>query len=83
MGRFDKKIVFLTGSGGGIGRAIAERFAREGAVIVLTDIDNDALLETLGIIKDNSPHSVIYKLDVTDENMIRDVVKKIINKFGK
>lgn len=83
MGRFDEKIVFLTGSGGGIGRAIAERFAREGAVIVLTDIDNDALLETLGIIKDNSPHSVIYKLDVTDENMIRDVVKKVINKFGK
>ncbi len=82
MGRVEGKITFLTGAGRGIGRAIAEKFAREGAILVLTDINEEALSETLDVVKEFSPPSIAYKLDVTDESMISDVVKRVIDKFG-
>ena len=83
MGKVEGKITFLTGSGRGIGRAIAEKFAKEGAIMVLTDIDKEALMETLEIVKKYSPSSVAYELDVTNEKMVQDTVKKTIEKFGR
>ncbi len=83
MGRVEGKITFLTGSGRGIGRAIAEKFAKEGAIMVLTDIDKEALMETLEIVKKYSPSSVAYELDVTNEKMVQDTVRKTIEKFGR
>ena len=83
MGKVDGKVAFLTGSGRGIGRAIAERFAKEGAIMVLTDINEDALSETLELVKKYSPSSTSYKLDVTNEKMVQEVVKKVIDNFGR
>ncbi len=83
MGRVEGKITFLTGSGRGIGRAIAEKFAKEGAIMVLTDIDKEALMETLEIVRKYSPSSVAYELDVTNEKMVQDTVRKTIEKFGR
>src|SRR5262245_54696736 len=42
MGAIDNKIAIVTGAGGGIGGAIAKRFAREGAKLAVADIDADA-----------------------------------------
>lgn len=83
MGRVDGKVTFLTGSGRGIGRAIAERFAKEGAIMVLTDINEEVLSETLDLVKKYSPSSISYKLDVTNEKMVQEVVKKVIDAFGR
>ncbi len=83
MGKVDDKVTFLTGSGRGIGRAIAERFAREGAIMVLTDINEDTLSETLDLVKKYSPSSISYKLDVTNEKMVQEVVKKVVDAFGR
>ena len=43
MGKFEGKVVFVTGSAMGIGKAIATKFAREGAHVVCTDIGRDSL----------------------------------------
>ncbi len=83
MGKVDGKVTFLTGSGRGIGRAIAERFAKEGAIMVLTDINEEALSETLELVRKYSPSSISYKLDVTNEKMVQEVVKKVIDAFGR
>lgn len=78
------KIAIITGSGGGIGKAIAEKLASEGACIVLTDINEERLTATatafykqLG--KDSSTHVL---LDVTKEDDIVQGYEKIVLAFG-
>tara|TARA_Y100001970_G_scaffold27023_1_gene32825 strand:- start:981 stop:1706 length:726 start_codon:yes stop_codon:yes gene_type:complete len=64
----DKK-VFITAAGQGIGRAIAERFVREGALVTATDINPDALSTLKG-----SSNRI---LDVTDKKSLEDSIKDI------
>ncbi len=78
------KIAIITGSGGGIGKAIAEKLAAEGACIVLTDINEDRLADTsIDFVKkfgsDNSTHIL---MDVTKEEEITQGYQEIILAFG-
>ena len=81
--RFEGKIVMITGSARGIGKAIAKAFAEEGASLALTDIDVDALSETFDEIRRSSPDSRAYQIDVTREDVVAKTVKKILNDFGR
>ncbi len=47
------KVALVTGSAGGIGLGIARRFAREGAKIVICDMDGDRLLEAAGAVEED------------------------------
>ncbi len=83
MGKVENKVAFLTGSGRGIGRKIAEKFAQEGAIMALTDINEEALSETFDIVRKHSPQSKAYLMDVTNEKMVQETVKKVIDEFGR
>lgn len=74
------KVALVTGSGGGIGKAIADKLAAEGANIVLTDIAEDRLKEALGTYKRDQAVSAVC--DVTSRNSIRDAFKKATLAFG-
>tara|TARA_Y100000994_G_C15644065_1_gene422502 strand:+ start:530 stop:1255 length:726 start_codon:yes stop_codon:yes gene_type:complete len=63
------KIVFITAAGQGIGRAIAERFIKEGAIVTATDINADTL-STL-----NGSNNQV--LDVTKKNKLEDLINNI------
>lgn len=80
--RFEGKVVFVTGSARGIGRAIALEFAKEGALMALGDKDFDELERTLKEVRKYSGKSRAYELDVTKEDMVKKVVKEIIEDFG-
>lgn len=78
------KVALVTGSGGGIGKAIAEKLAAEGACIVLTDINDERLAATAQDFKskfgnDNLTHIL---MDVTKEEEINQAYEKIILDFG-
>jgi len=75
-----RKVAFVTGAGGGIGKAIADKLAAEGANVVLTDINEESLIEANKTFKrDVSTYAVC---DVTNTNSIADAYKKACLEFG-
>ncbi|AFG34372.1 beta-ketoacyl-ACP reductase [Fervidobacterium pennivorans subsp. shakshaketiis] len=72
--RLDGKVCIITGAGSGIGRAAAELFAKEGAIVIACDVNETSY---------ENPNIHFYKLDVTDRNRIAEVVKDVVEKFGK
>ncbi len=69
--RFEKKIVVITGAGGGLGRAAALGFAAEGAHLVLCDIDQKLMDETAALIAKDGGTSSSHKFDMSDEAAIK------------
>jgi len=75
-----RKVAFITGAGGGIGKAIADKLAAEGANIVLTDIAEDRLQEALDTYKrDVAAYAVC---DVTKKESIQQAYEKACLEFG-
>ena len=75
-----RKVAFVTGAGGGIGKAIADKLAAEGANVVLTDINEDSLIEANATYKrDVSTYAIC---DVTNTGSIAAAYKKACVEFG-
>ena len=79
------KVAMITGAGGPMGRAIAKRFYDEGAKLVLTDISENRLLQTIEILtEENNNRDITYsRSNVLDYEEIKTVVEKGINKYKK
>jgi len=78
------RVALVTGSGGGIGKAIAKKFAEEGACVIINDINEERISETVSefeklFTKDNVAS---VKLDVTDQQTIEEAVKAAALEFG-
>jgi len=78
------KIALVTGSAGGIGKAIAKRFAQEGAVVVLNDLNQerlaDAKAEFVGLFGADNVTTAV--LDVTNQEQIEEALKVAVLAFG-
>ncbi|PSL01662.1 bifunctional aldolase/short-chain dehydrogenase [Cecembia rubra] len=75
-----RKVALITGSAGGIGKAIADKFAAEGACVVISDIDEDRLTNAR---KDFGKDAAIaVKLDVLDNDTIAQAYKEACLAFG-
>ncbi|WP_044505783.1 SDR family NAD(P)-dependent oxidoreductase [Gordonia sp. KTR9] len=79
MTTFDNKSVVVTGAGGGIGAAIARRFAAQGARVLVADIDGDAAARVAGDIGDTA---VGAEVDVTDAAQVEAVIGRAADEFG-
>lgn len=80
--KFENKTVVITGAGSGIGRATAICFAKEGAHIVLADINAESAEETAALIKDETGKAVVWKTDVSDPGSVQELVAFTIKTFG-
>jgi 3(or 17)beta-hydroxysteroid dehydrogenase len=79
MGRVEGKVAIVTGAAQGLGAADARMLAKEGAKVVLTDVN-----ETLGRATSASiPGSIFLKHDVRDEDQWKSVVTETMRHFGK
>ncbi len=72
----------VTGGGSGIGRACARTLAREGAQVVVTDIDAQGMAGTVEAIEAASGSALALAHDVTDEDAWRDVLKTVQARYG-
>lgn len=80
MRKFEGLTVLVTGASGGFGRRAAERFAAQGARLVLSDLDEDRLRETAEAL---DAETAILAGDISDEHLSKDLVALAISRFGK
>jgi 3-oxoacyl-[acyl-carrier protein] reductase len=72
----------VTGGGQGIGRAISEVFASEGAMVIVADIDTEAGGETVDSIRDDGGRATFVETDVTDQRDVDTAVEACVDTYG-
>ena len=82
MGLLRNKSGLVTGSGMGIGRAIALTYAREGASVLVADFNPEAGQQTVNLIKDAGGNSAFFQADVSDESAVKKMVEACVEEFG-
>jgi NAD(P)-dependent dehydrogenase (short-subunit alcohol dehydrogenase family) len=76
-------VSIVTGSGGtGCGRAIAQRFAKNGAAVVVADINEQGGNETVRLIQTGGGNAAFFRADVRDEHQVRDLITFAEHTFG-
>jgi 3-oxoacyl-[acyl-carrier protein] reductase len=83
MGTLDGKVALVSGSGRGIGRAVAEKFAAEGARIVVNDLDKDVAEEVTAQLRDSGAQSVACIGSVTDPDFAGQFVQTALDTYGR
>ena len=81
--RVRNKVAVVTGAGSGIGKAIATRLAVEGAVVVVADIDDDAMSSTVDELTAAGQEARGFKVDVSQSAQTKDVMHAIVQSLGR
>lgn len=83
MGKLTDKVAIITGSGAGIGKAIASLYAKEGAKVVIADFNETALNETVKELQAENLQAFGVKVDVSKEADVQKMVDETIEKYGR
>jgi NAD(P)-dependent dehydrogenase (short-subunit alcohol dehydrogenase family) len=81
--RFDGRVVVVSGAGGGIGRATAQRLASEGAAVACLDVRVDKNDETASQIIATGGSALAIACDLTDPEAVPDAVERVISSFDR
>jgi 2-hydroxycyclohexanecarboxyl-CoA dehydrogenase len=81
--RLKNKVAIVTGAGRGIGNAIAKNFSKEGAKIVVADLDLGAAASTAGEIEAGGGDALAVEVDVANSASVGAMIKEAMVKFGR
>ncbi|MFC4257523.1 3-hydroxybutyrate dehydrogenase [Marinobacter lacisalsi] len=80
--RLKDRTALITGAGRGIGRAIAEHYAREGARVAVADLDPDTANDVARAIREGGGEAMALAMDVTDEQAVEDGFQAVADQWG-
>jgi meso-butanediol dehydrogenase/(S,S)-butanediol dehydrogenase/diacetyl reductase len=83
MGKLDGLVALVSGSGRGIGRAIALRYAREGAKVVVADLDEASAQAVAQEMRSLGASADAFRVDVSDPDQSATVVARVVGRFGR
>jgi NAD(P)-dependent dehydrogenase (short-subunit alcohol dehydrogenase family) len=81
--RLKDKVAIVTGGGAGIGQAIAKRYAREGARVVVAEISPERGESTVRPIQQAGGEAIFIQTDVAAEEQVRGLVEAVLTRFGR
>ncbi len=81
--RLENKVAIITGGANGIGLAACERFAEEGAHVIMADFDEVAGKEQEALFKSKELDVTFLQLDVVDRQSVSNLVEQTVKKYGK
>jgi NAD(P)-dependent dehydrogenase (short-subunit alcohol dehydrogenase family) len=82
MGALDGRVALVTGAGAGIGRASALIFSREGAQVVVADIDDTGGAETVALVAEDGGEATFVHADVSQADQVEAMVQHAVSTFG-
>jgi NAD(P)-dependent dehydrogenase (short-subunit alcohol dehydrogenase family) len=82
-GTLDGKVALVTGAASGIGRATALTFAREGAKLVVADMNEDGGQQTVHMITENGGEAMFVQVDVSSASQIEAMISKTVETYGR
>jgi NAD(P)-dependent dehydrogenase (short-subunit alcohol dehydrogenase family) len=82
-GRLEGKVALVTGAASGIGRATALTFAREGAKLVIADMNVDGGQQTVHTITENGSEATFIQVDVSNATEVEAMLSKAIDTYGR
>ena len=80
--KLENKVAVITGAASGIGKEIAIEYAREGAKVVVADLNLDAAEQTVAELQANGAEALAVSMNVTSEKDVNDAIQQVINNFG-
>lgn len=81
-GRLENKVAFVTGAGRGIGQAIAEKMAAEGAAVALAEIDFESARSAAASLAARGCQAQPFRTDITQEADVQAAVSRVLEQFG-
>jgi 3-oxoacyl-[acyl-carrier protein] reductase len=81
--RFEGQVAIVTGGGRGIGEACVRRFAREGAAVVIADLDEEPARELAAEVEGNGGRALAVACDVSDRQSVEALFAKALEMFGQ
>ncbi|MCG7345844.1 glucose 1-dehydrogenase [Sporosarcina sp. ACRSL] len=83
MGKLQDKVAVITGGASGIGAATAELFVKEGAKVVLVDLNEEKGKAFEAELKAKNADALFVKANITSEEEVQNIFKEAVNAFGK
>lgn len=83
MGRLQEKVTIITGGAGGIGSGMAKAMAKEGAIVVIVDLNEETGKQMEKELQEISPKSMFLQANLMQRETLGNIIQTVVDKYGK